>query len=258
MIASIAKTLMPLALAASLPGLAAAETPTIVLVHGAFADSSSWAAVIDRLTADGYPVIAAANPLRTVPDDAASVTALLQTIEGPVVLVGHSYGGVVISNAAQSNPEVKGLVYVSAFAPETGESALQLTGQFPGSALGASVIPAPLGSENADLYIAADKFRAIFAADLPQAETARMAATQRPVTQAALTGASGAPAWKSIPSWFVYGDADQAIPAAALAFMAERAQPKDTVVVARASHALLVSQPDAVVAVIEEAAKATE
>ena len=258
MIASFAKALVPLALATALPSLAAAETPTIVLVHGAFADSSSWAAVIDRLTADGYPVIAAANQLRSVPDDAASVAALLQTIEGPVVLVGHSYGGVVISNAAQGNPEVKGLVYVSAFAPETGESAFQLTGQFAGSALGASVIPAPLGSENADLYIAADKFRAIFAADLPEAETARMAATQRPVTQAALTGASGAPAWKTLPSWFVYGDADQAIPAAALAFMAERAQPKDTVVVAGASHALLVSQPDAVVAVIEKAAKATE
>jgi pimeloyl-ACP methyl ester carboxylesterase len=258
MIASLAKTLLPLALAATLPDLATAKAPTIVLVHGAFADSSSWTAVIDRLTADGYAVIAAANPLRSVPEDTASVAALLQTIDGPILLVGHSYGGVLISNAVQGDAQVKGLVYVSAFAPETGESALQLTGQFPGSALGASVIPAPLGSENADLYIAADKFRAVFAADLPEPETARMAATQRPATRAALMGASGVPAWRTLPSWFVYGDADQAIPAAALAFMAKRAEPKDTVVVAGASHALLMSQPDAVVAVIEEAANATE
>jgi pimeloyl-ACP methyl ester carboxylesterase len=257
MLKPFAKILVPMALAAGLPAIAAAQSPTIVLVHGAFADSSSWGPVIDQLQGDGYAVIAAANPLRTVPGDSASVAALLGTVEGPIILVGHSYGGVLMTNAALGNAQVKGLVYVSAFAPDKGESAFQLTSQFPGSLLGGAVLPAPLGSENADLYIAGDKFRAVFAADLPEAETARMAVTQRPVTQAALTGASGEPAWKTLPSWFVYGDADQAIPAAALAFMADRAQSLHTVVVPGASHALLVSDPEAVVAVIEEAATAT-
>jgi pimeloyl-ACP methyl ester carboxylesterase len=251
---SLAKTLLPLAFGAALPVLAAAETPTIVLVHGAFADSSSWSAVIDHLQADGYAVIAAANPLRSVPEDSASVAALLGTIQGPIVLVGHSYGGVLISNAARDNAQIKALVYVSAFAPDEGESAFQLTGQFPGSLLGAAVLPAPLGGDNADLYISADQFHAVFAADLPQTVADRMAVTQRPVTQAKLTGASGAPDWKTLPSWFVYGDADMAIPAAALGFMADRAQSLHTVVVAGGSHALLQSDPDAVVAIIEEAA----
>jgi pimeloyl-ACP methyl ester carboxylesterase len=257
MLKPFAKILVPMALAAGLPAIAAAQSPTIVLVHGAFADSSSWGPVIDQLQGDGYAVIAAANPLRAVPGDSASVAALLGTVEGPIILVGHSYGGVLMTNAALGNAQVKGLVYVSAFAPDKGESAFQLTSQFPGSLLGGAVLPASLGSENADLYIAGDKFRAVFAADLPEAETARMAVTQRPVTQAALTGASGEPAWKTLPSWFVYGDADQAIPAAALAFMADRAQSLHTVVVPGASHALLVSDPEAVVAVIEEAATAT-
>jgi pimeloyl-ACP methyl ester carboxylesterase len=253
----IMSLLLPAIIAVSGPSLAEVPLPTIVLVHGAFADSSGWSSVIDHLQGDGYSVIAAANPLRAVTEDSASVAALLGTIKGPIILVGHSYGGVLITNAASGNPQVKGLVYVSAFAPDKGESAFQLTGQFAGSALGASVLPAPLGGENADLYIALDQFRAVFAADLPEAETALMAVTQRPVTQAALTGASGEPAWKTLPSWFVYGDADQAIPAAALAFMADRARSLHTVVVPGASHALLVSDPEAVVAVIEEAATAT-
>lgn len=253
----VVSMLLPALLSITSPALAEAPVSTIVLVHGAFADSSSWGLVIDQLQSDGYAVIAAANPLRSVSEDSASVAALLGTIEGPAILVGHSYGGVLISNAVQGNADIRALVYVSAFAPEEGESAFQLTGQFPGSQLGTAVLPAPLGGENADLYIDAGKFRDVFAADLPQADVVRMALTQRPVTQAALTGDSGVPAWKTLPSWFVYGDADHAIPAAALGFMAERAKSVHTVVVKGASHALLVSDPKAVVAVIEEAATAT-
>ena len=253
----IISMLLPALMSVASPALAEAPLSTIVLVHGAFSDSSSWGQVIDQLQSDGYAVIAAANPLRSVSGDSATITALLGTIKGPIVLVGHSYGGVLISNAVQGNADVRALVYVSAFAPDEGESAFQLTGQFPGSQLGTTILAATIGGETADLYIVAGKFHDVFAADLPQADAMRMAITQRPVTQAALTGVSGTPAWKTLPSWFVYGDADLAIPAAALGFMAERAKSVHTVVVKGASHALLVSDPKSVATVIEEAAAAT-
>lgn len=258
MLKPLANILLPLALVGAVPATAKAENATIVLVHGAFADSSGWSAVIDQLQAAGFPVIAAANPLRSVADDSASVAALLHTITGPVVLVGHSYGGVLITNAGRDNPAVKALVYVAGFAPAAGESAQGLSAQFPGSELGAAVVPAPLGAENADLYIAVAAFPAVFAADVDAALGARMAVTQRPVTAAALGGASGAPAWESVPSWFIYGDTDLCIPPAALAFMADRAGSKQTTVIAGGSHALMVSHPDAVAAVIEAAAAATQ
>lgn len=254
MLNPLAKILLPIALVAAVPAIAMAENPTIVLVHGAFADSSGWLAVIDQLQAAGYPVVAAANPLRSVADDSASVAALLHSIAGPVVLVGHSYGGVLITNAGRDNPSVKALVYVAGFAPAAGESAQQLSAQFPGSQLGAAIVPAPIGANNADLYIAAAAFPAVFAADVDATVSAYMAVTQRPVTAAALAGASGAPAWENVPSWFIYGDADLCIPPAALAFMANRAGSKQTTVIAGGSHALMVSHPDAVVAVIEAAA----
>jgi pimeloyl-ACP methyl ester carboxylesterase len=240
---------------AALPAAAqpADAKPTIVLVHGAFADSSSWAPVIERLKAHGFRVRAAANQLRSLSSDTDSVAALLKTIKGPVVLVGHSYGGMVISSAAKAG-DVRALVYVAAFAPETGESALALTGKFPGSQIGDAIAPAPIAG-GVDLYIQREKFHDVFAQDVGELRAGLMWETQRPATQAALSdGAGGDAAWKSIPSWFVYGDSDHCIPPAAHAFMAARAKAKDTVVVKGASHVVMLSHPDEVAKVIEAAA----
>ncbi|MEU8003586.1 alpha/beta hydrolase [Catellatospora sp. NPDC049111] len=228
--------------------------PTIVLVHGAFADSSSWNGVIPLLQSQGYRVIADANPLRGVTSDAADLSALLKSIDGPVVLVGHSYGGSVITNAAEGNPNVKALVYVAAYAPDAGESAAKLTSQFPGSTVGTSLSPPVTAPGGKDLYIDPAKFHAEFAADVPQAQAALMAAGQRPVTEAALNEASPGAAWKNVPSWFVYGAADKIIPPQAHAFMAQRAGSKETVAVDGASHVVMVSHPDQVAKVIQNAA----
>jgi len=229
--------------------------PTIVLVHGAFAESSSWNGVLTKLIAKGYPVVAVANPLRGVRSDADYVAGVVKGIDGPVVLVGHSYGGAVITNAIDGDGKVKALVYVAAFAPESGENAAELSGRFPGSTLGPTLAaPVALPDGGKDLYIRQDKFRAQFAADVSGNEAKLMAGTQRPITEAALTEASGAPAWKSVPSWFIYGDRDLNIPAAALGFMAERAGSKETVVVKGASHVVMISHADAVTKVIEHAA----
>ena len=241
-------------LAAAAPASAATNKPTIVLVHGAFAEGASWDKVAAKLKADHFPVVIAANQLRSVQGDAASIAALLSTVKGPVVLVGHSYGGVVITNAAKAGGNVKALVYVGGFAPDAGESAAALSAKFPGSALATAIMPAPMSQTDVDLYIQGPKFHAVFAADVPLAEAHLMQASQRPVTQAALTGASGAPAWKALPSWFVYGDADQCIPAATHDFMAKRAGSKRTVVVKGGSHAVMVSHPTEVANVIELAA----
>jgi pimeloyl-ACP methyl ester carboxylesterase len=249
---------LALAAAALAPG-AQAQTakPTVVLVHGAFADSSSWNGVIAILERDGYTVVAAPNPLRGVRADADVVGDLIKSIQGPVVLVGHSYGGSVISEAAEAAPDVKALVYVAAFAPDAGETALGLTGKFPGSTL-AATLAAPVkrtGGGN-DLYILQARFHDQFAADVPAAEARLMAAGQRPVADAALSEASTAPAWKHIPAWFIYGDKDRNIPPAALAFMAERAKSRQTVVVKGASHFVLVSNAPAVASLIARAATA--
>ncbi|WP_341524233.1 alpha/beta hydrolase [Pseudomonas sp. G.S.17] len=236
-----------------------AETvkPTIVLVHGAFAGSSSWNGVIKILEKDGYTVIAAANPLRSVKTDAQSITNLLKGIKSPVVLVGHSYGGPVISEAAYEQANVKALVYVAAFAPEAGESAVALTGKFPGATLGPTLgTPVALEGGGKDLYIQQDKFPEQFAADVPIAEARLMAATQRPVTEQALNEAATDAAWKTIPSWWIFGDKDKNIPPQAMQFMAERAQSKQTVVVKGASHVVMVSNPKPVAQIIEAAAKA--
>ncbi|WP_420136615.1 alpha/beta fold hydrolase [Sphingomonas sp.] len=229
--------------------------PTIVLVHGAFADSSSWNGVTPLLQRDGYTVIAAPNALRGVRTDAAIVADLVRSIDGPVVLVGHSYGGSVISEAAHGRPNVKALVFVSAFAPDAGETALALTGKFPGSTLSTALAPpVDLTGGGKDLYILQAKFHDQFAADVPAAAARLMAVGQRPVTQAALAEPSTAPAWKGTPSWFIYGDKDKNIPPAAMAFMAERAHAKQTVVVKGASHVVMVSHPAEVATLIERAA----
>lgn len=234
-----------------------ADKPFIVLVHGAFADASSWNGVIKILRKDGYFVIAAANPLRGVKNDGQYVASLVTGLKTPVVLVGHSYGGSVITEAANGHSNVKALVYVSAFAPDTGETVAGLAGKFPGSTLGDALAPpADLADGGKDLYIIQDKFHAQFAADVPAAQAALMAATQRPLAQAALNELAGDASWKTIPSWYIYGDADKNIPPQAMAFMAKRAQSKDAVVVKGASHVVMVSHPEAVAKLIEKAANA--
>jgi pimeloyl-ACP methyl ester carboxylesterase len=239
------------------PAAAQGSKPTIVLVHGAFAESSSWNGVVAELLAEGYPVVAAANPLRGVKNDADYVATIVRAIKGPVVLVGHSYGGSVITNAANGNRNVKALVYVAAFAPEKGESAFELSGRFPGGTLGPTLAPpVTLPDGGKDLYIQQDKFGAQFAADVSASQSKLDAATQRPIAEAALTEPSGMPAWKSIPSWHIYGDADKNIPAAAMAFMAERAGSRETVVLKGASHVPMVSNPAAVAGIIRRAASA--
>lgn len=232
--------------------------PTIVLVHGAFADSSSWEVVTRLLLAEGYPVIAAANPLRGLQSDADYVANILNSIEGPIVLVGHSYGGMVISNAVKDNNNVQALVFVDAFAPDAGESAFSLSTLYPGSTLGNAIYPVGLPDGTADLYIQPDKFHDQFAADVPEADTQWMAATQRPVTDVALNEASGEPAWKTIPSWFIYGDADLNIPPALIEYMAQRADAWETVVIDGGSHVVMISHPDEVANLITRAASEVE
>jgi pimeloyl-ACP methyl ester carboxylesterase len=229
--------------------------PTIVLVHGAFAESASWDRVIDPLLSAGHTVIAAANPLRGVAADAAAVSDLVRTIDGPVVLVAHSYGGAVISNVDAEAGEIVGLVYVAGFAPEPGESAFTLAGMFPGSTLGDAVHPVPRGDGTTDLYIVEDRFHDQFCADVPAEQAARMAATQRPVTQEALQEPSGEhPLWKHVPSWFLFGELDRNIPAELEHFMAKRARAHRAVEIPGASHAVPVAHPHATTHLILEAA----
>jgi pimeloyl-ACP methyl ester carboxylesterase len=228
---------------------------TIVLVHGAFADSGSWSSVIAELLETQHPVIAAANPLRGLASDAASVGDLIGSIDGPVVLVGHSYGGAVISNVSPDAGEIVGLVYVNGFAPQAGESCLELSRTLPGSALGDAIHALQRHDGLTDLRIDPKRFHDVFAADVPTEQAALMAATQRPATEEALTEESGDhPLWKTLPSWFVYGAEDQVIPAALHHFMAERARAHGAVRLDGASHAVAVSRPDATARTILEAA----
>ena len=229
--------------------------PTIVLVHGAFAESSSWDQVIDHLLDAGHPVIAVANPLRGLAADAACVSDHVRAIEGPVVLVGHSYGGAVITNVDPDAGDITGLVYVAAFAPLPGDSCLELSAVFPGSTLGDVLRMVPRNDGTTDLTIAQERFHEQFAADLPAPQAARMAVTQRPVTQQALIERSGERSlWKELPSWFIFGEEDRNIPKALQHFMAERAHAHRTVEIPGASHALAVAHPSATAHLILEAA----
>lgn len=233
--------------------------PTIVLEHGAFADASSWNGVVEILRTDGYPVVAAANPLRGPAQDAAALRSVLDHVKGPKVVVGHSYGGNVISEAATDDPQVKALVYVAAFLPAPGESALELTGKYPGSTLADALDPAPYtlpdGTTGTDLYIQQDKFRHQFAADVPAAQAALAAATQRPIAQAALEEKATSAAWKNKPTWDVITTQDLNIPLAVQRYMAHRAHARTTEIAA--SHSVAVSHPRRVAQVIEQAARAT-
>jgi pimeloyl-ACP methyl ester carboxylesterase len=233
----------------------AADKPTVVLVHGAFADASSWNGVIAKLETDGYPIIAVANPLRSVTSDGDYVRKIVNAVKGKVVLVGHSYGGSVINEAAANSPNVESLVFVAGFAPDVGETAATLSDKFPGNTLAPTLAePVSLDGGVKDLYIKQDAFHDQFAADVSESESKLMAATQRPVTDKALGEPATVASWKTIPSWFIYGDADKNIPPKVQAWMAERAGSKETVVVERGSHVVMVSHPDKVAKIIEDAA----
>ncbi|MEV4846425.1 alpha/beta hydrolase [Micromonospora matsumotoense] len=231
--------------------------PTVVLVHGAFAESASWVGVIAILADDGYPAVAVANPLRSVRHDAAYLRAVLTGIDGPVVLVGHSYGGMVISNGPVAGAGVAALVYVGAFAPVAGESAADLAGRFPGSSLAETLAPVTLPGGKTDLYIRQDRYHQQFAADSTAAQAAVMAVTQRPITEAALGEPSGEPAWQSLPSWFLFGSEDLNIPVAAHRFMAERAGSRRTVEVPGGSHTVAIPEAAMLADLIREAADAS-
>jgi|SRR5690606_8022298 len=232
---------------------------TVVLVHGAFADSSSWNGSIPALQAAGHRVIAVANPLRGLEHDAAYLRSVLAGVDGPVVLVGHSYGGTVMTVAAEGNDQVTALVYVASFLPEVGESTGELAAKFPGAELGAALeaVPAPTpdGGTGDDLSIRQDRFREVFAADVPADTATLMAATQRPIIGQALADTASAAAWRTIPSWSLVARQDLAIPLESERFMAERAGA--TTVEVDASHAVSVSRPDAVTDVVLAAARAT-
>jgi pimeloyl-ACP methyl ester carboxylesterase len=231
--------------------------PTIVLVHGGFAESASWDGVIDPLLNVGHPVIAAANPLRGLTADAGAVSDVVRSVDGPVLLVGHSYGGAVISNVAADAGEIVGLVYVCAFAPDRGESCNSLAGLFPGSTLREALQSIPRSDGMTDLVIGRDRFHDQFCPDVPIELAERMAATQRPVTLEALEEPSGEnPLWRHLPSWFLIGGRDKNIPAALQRYMAERADAHRVVELPFASHAIAVSAPDSTRDLILQAASA--
>ena len=235
--------------------------PTIVLVHGAWADSGSWNAVTALLQAAGYTVDAPPNPLRGLSSDSSYLADFLSTISGPVVLVGHSYGGMVITNAATGNSNVKALIYDDAYIPAANDTLLGLTGAKPGSCLAVSpatvfnFVPYPgAPSGDADLYVKQSVFPGCFANGLPAAEASVLAATQRPLAASALTEPSGTPAWKTIPSWAIIGTADHVIPLAEQLNMAHHADAHVTEI--NAPHLSMISDPRAVAAVIIRAARA--
>jgi pimeloyl-ACP methyl ester carboxylesterase len=234
--------------------------PTIVLVHGAWADATGFDPEIRALRKHGFTTVAFANPLRDLAGDSAYLADFLRTVTGPIVLVGHSYGGNVISMAAIGNDQVKALVYINGWMCDEGESQEQLLGKFEGSLVGPSIRPVPFtgpdGSQGADLYLDRDAFREAFAADVDSDTAAVMAIAQRPYAAAAFAGVpTSTPAWKSLPCWYQLGTQDKAIPPALQRFMAERAQA--TIVEVPASHVSFVSQPNATTQLILQAVEAT-
>jgi pimeloyl-ACP methyl ester carboxylesterase len=239
-------------------GSGESSKPTIVLVHGAFEDGSIWNGVIQRLQRDGYPVVAFANPLLGVAVDAAYLRSVIDRIQGPVILVAHSYGGAVITQAGADAPNVKGLVYASAVMPAVGEAAINLLERFPGSTFPTSVeavtYTLPDGTRGTYLLYQADKFHSNAAADVPASDAALMLATQRPMNLAALNEKVTSAAWTSKSSWQIRTLQDLAIPLAEQKFEADRAH--SHVIEVNSSHAVTVSNPDVVADVIRQAARA--
>ena len=230
--------------------------PTIVLVHGAYAESSSWNDVITSLMREGHRVIAWAAPLRGLAQDAAGLTDLVRSIEGAVVLVGHSFGGALMTNVSADAGDVQALVFVAGYALDPGESCGDASALAPGGTLGPTLLRVPLSDGGVDTYIDPAKYHHQFADDLPEEQTTQMAVTQRPVTEAALFEPSGnSPLWRTTPSWFIFGELDHNIPAGAHRIMAERAGSRRTVEIAGASHVVGMSHPDETVQIILEAAR---
>ncbi|MEV6094975.1 alpha/beta hydrolase [Nocardia sp. NPDC051981] len=241
------------------PGKPKPVKPTIVLVHGAFADGSSWQKVTESLQRDGYTVIAAANPLEGLAQDAARLSSTIAPIEGPIVLVGHSYGGAVISQAAEGNPKVKALVYIAALIPDTGEQVSALVARATTSQLGPALVPTNYtnadGSTGTQLTVNPDKFRDVFAADVPADVTRVIAAQQRPTDAAAFSSVPTAAAWHTIPSWSLIARQDLALSADLERFEADRAH--STTVEVDSSHVPMFSQTKAVTDLIIDAANST-
>src|SRR5881398_1904877 len=234
--------------------------PSIVLVHGAWADGSSWNRVVGLLQVQGYTVYVPPNPLRGLTSDSAYIASFLQTITGPIILVGHSYGGAVITNAATGNANVKALVFIDAFAPDEGESLASLSSVPPPPGQPASCLSGdptqvfnfvPLPNQDLDLYVKPSLFPSCFANDLPEQKGAILASTARPLAFSTFADKSGAPAWKTIPSWYLVGTVDKVIPPFAQLFMAQRSNAHIEQV--RGSHLVMISHPDAVVDLIDQA-----
>ncbi|MGW1781874.1 alpha/beta fold hydrolase [Streptomyces sp. NPDC002143] len=233
----------------------------VVLVHGGFVDGSGWQPVYRLLTRDGFDVSVVQNPTHSLEGDVAVTHQVLDAQDGPSVLVGHSYGGAVITNAAADNPDVKALVYIAAFVPDKGEQVGELLTEYPGSEIPDAVEPVPFpnpdGSTGSDLYLKADKFRSAFAGDLPVSVTNVMQAAQRPFSASSLTDVTQAAAWHTIPSWGLVATADKAIPPALQRFEYQRADVRGTVEVSGASHSVMISHPGAVTELIERADRGT-
>jgi len=226
-------------------------SPTIVLVHGAFADASTWRHVYDHLARDGHTVLAPPNPLRGIPNDVSYVESLIDQVDGPVVLVGHSYGGAVITVAGSSD-KVAGLVYVAGVVPDEGESVNDLQGRFPSLAMGPLVQPLELADGSVEISIDPARFPDVFGADLPADEAAFRAISQRPVAATAFDDPATAAAWRAKPSWAVFGTGDQPVAPELHRFSYDRAGSKVTEVDG-ASHLVMLSQPEIVAGVIREA-----
>ena len=231
--------------------------PTVILVHGAYADSSSWNDVVEPLQAQGHRVVAFANPLRGVRSDAALLSDLIRSVDGPVVLAGHSYGGAVLTNVDPTAGQVTGIVYLAGFALEAGESCADAAALAPGSTLGDTLVTVPLAAGGSDTYIDQAKYHHQFAADLSPTQAAQMSVAQRPVTAEALAEPSGDdPLWRTVPTWFLFGELDRNIPAGAPRIMAERAGARETVEIPGASHVVGISHPSETVQIILQAAGA--
>ena len=233
--------------------------PTIVLVHGAFADASSWSGVVERVLQGGHHVVAPANPLRGLAADSAYIASYISQIDGPTILVGHSYGGAVISNAAGTAKNVLALVFVAAFAPERGETLGGAEASSKDSVLNPALVQRlyPTGKEGEtapEFIVDPAQFHDVFASDVPEKQSAVMAATQRPIGASAFSEASGPPAWKTVPSWAVVAVGDKAAGTDVIRSMAKRANARTVEV--KGSHVIMVSQPQAVTDVILEALQA--